>query len=251
MIYNLYDIFYKKLPCSIDDVLPEYDSCKLITCLNSYYLVVLKQNKYKLYEKFDFIASDGMLPILLNKYCGKAKSIRLSFDLSSIAGLVFNDVIKHNFSLYVLGAKPGEVDLSVNTILKNYHGIQIAGYHHGYVSDNRQQIVNEIIHSGAKVVIIGMGAPKQDEIAVMLKESGFIGTVYTCGGFIHQTQYNIVSFPNWSNRFGLRWLYRIFTQKGVFLRLLKTVPYFLITYIYFLLVKFDYYTNHNSKINGK
>lgn len=239
MIKDIYHLFYTKLPDNINNVLPEYNRCKLITCLNPYYLVKLKSQDYSLYKSFDYIASDGMGPIKLNKLCGKPKSIRLSFDLSSLAGPVFNDLIKHNEGLYVLGAKPGEVDKSIVTIKQNFIGIKILGYHHGYIKDNKKEIVDRIIASGAKVVIVGMGAPQQDEIAVMLKDSGFIGTVYTCGGFIHQTQETMVSFPTWTNKLGLRWLYRIFTQKGMFKRLIETYPMFLVTYIRFLLFQLE------------
>lgn len=219
----------------MEDVLPLYFGCKLVTCLNPFYMVKLKKEDYLLYDKFDFIASDGMGPIKLNKLCGFPKSLRLSFDMSSMAAPVFNHILQHNESLYVLGAKPGEVEKSVETIRKVYNCINIAGFHHGYINDVKQQIVDDIKDSSAKVVIIGMGAPMQDEMAVMLKENGFIGTVYTCGGFIHQIQEDIVSFPEWSNKLGLRWLYRIFTQKGMLKRLLQSYPKFLVTYIWFLL----------------
>lgn len=217
--------------------MPVYDRCKIVTCLNAYYLVKLKEADYHWYDEFDYIASDGMGPIKLNKLFGKPKSVRLSFDLSTMAPPVFNDMIKHGASLYVLGAKPGEVDKSVKTIKKNFRGIKIAGFHHGYIKDFKNDVANEIIASGAKVVIVGMGAPMQDEMAVLLKQVGFIGTVYTCGGFIHQTQERMVSFPEWTNKLGLRWLYRIFTQRGMLKRLIETYPKFVISYSWFLLVK--------------
>ena len=235
MIKQIYQIFYDKLPNTLNDILPVYDRCKLVTCLNPYYLVKLTPIDYSLYENFDYIPSDRMGPIKLNKYCGHQKSIRLSFDLSAMAGPVFRDMISHNESMYVLGAKPGEVDKSVQTIKQNFEGIKIAGFHHGYINDSKQQIIEEIKMSGAKVVIIGMGAPMQDEMAVLLKNSGYIGSVYTCGGFIHQIQENIMSFPEWSNKLGLRWMYRLFTQRGMLKRLLQTYPKFVITYVWFLL----------------
>ena len=110
MIHKIYQIFYDKLPASMDDVLPAYDRCKLVTCLNAFYMVKLKEVDYHWYEEFDCIASDGMGPIKLNKLLGKSKSVRLSFDLSSMAGPVFRDMKAHGESLYVLGAKPGVVD---------------------------------------------------------------------------------------------------------------------------------------------
>lgn len=237
MIHKIYKIFYDKLPASLDDVLPLYDGCKLVTCLNAFYMVKLKETDYHWYNEFDYIASDGMGPIKLNKLLGKPKSTRLSFDLSSMAGPVFRDMINHNESLFVLGAKPGEVDKSVETMRANFEGIKIAGYHHGYIKDCKDDIVQTIINSGAKVVIVGMGAPMQDEMCVLLKRAGFIGTVYTCGGFIHQTQNTIVSFPEWTNKLGLRWLYRIFTQSGMLRRLIETYPKFVVTYMWFLLTK--------------
>lgn len=235
MIGNIYQTFYDKLPNTFEDILPVYDGCKIVTCLNFYYFIKMKPCDYPLYEKMDYIASDGLMPIKMNKWFGKPKSLRLSFDLSSMAGPVFRDMMQHEESLYILGAKPGEVDKSVNTIKKHFPGIRIAGFHHGYISDCKQQVIDDIKASGAKICIIGMGAPMQDTMAVLLKVNGFIGTVYTCGGFIHQTQDTIISFPEWTNKLGLRWLYRIFTQKGVLMRILTTAPKFAVTYIWFLL----------------
>ena len=234
MIEKIYQVFYDKLPYSLEDIMPVYEGCKLVTCLNAFYMVKLKQEDYYWYNDFDFIASDGMGPIKLNKICGHAKSVRLSFDLSTMAGPVFRDMMEHGESLYVLGAKPGEVERSVETIKKNFEGIKIAGFHHGYIKDCKNEVINEIIKSGAKVCIIGMGAPMQDEMAVLLKRAGFIGSIYTCGGFIHQTQETMVSFPEWTNKLGLRWLYRIFTQSGMLKRLIETYPKFVVTYSRFL-----------------
>lgn len=237
MIHNIYQTFYDKLPNTLEDILPVYDRCKLVTCLNAFYMVKLKEEDYHWYEEFDFIPSDGMGPIKLNKLFGKPKSLRLSFDLSTMAGPVFRDMMAHGESLYVLGAKPGEVDKSVETIKKNFEGIKIAGFHHGYIKDCKDEIVKEIIASGAKVVIVGMGAPMQDEMCVRLRDAGFVGTAYTCGGFIHQTQDTMVSFPVWTNKLGLRWLYRIFTQSGMLKRLIETYPKFVVTYSWFLMRK--------------
>lgn len=232
---RIYKIFYDKLPNSLEEILPTYDGCKLVTCLNPYYMVKLKPVDYHIYNEFDYICSDGMGPLKLQKWFGHPKSVRLSFDLSAMAGPVFRDAIKNGKGLYVLGAKPGEVEKSVETIKQNFEGLQIAGFHHGYIKGEEDKIVSEIIASGAGVVIIGMGAPAQDEMCVRLKKAGFVGSAYTCGGFIHQTQEGMVSFPEWSNKLGLRWLYRIFTQKGMVKRLIETYPKFAITYPLFLL----------------
>lgn len=237
MIYSIYQTFYDKLPNSLEDILPVYNRCKIVTCLNAFYMIKLKEEDYHWYKEFDYIPSDGMGPIKLNKLFGKPKSLRLSFDLSTMAGPVFRDMMQHGESLYILGAKPGEIEKSVETIKKNFEGIKIAGFHHGYIKNCKQEIVEEIKASGAKVVIIGMGAPMQDKMAILLKQAGFVGSVYTCGGFIHQIQNTMISFPAWTNKLGLRWLYRLFTQSGMLKRLIETYPKFVVTYSWFLMTK--------------
>ena len=218
MIQEIYEIFYKKLPSSVEDILPVYEGRKLVTCLTPYYMTLMKEEDYKMYNEFDFIASDGSYPLKINKWVGKPKSIRLSFDMSSMAPVVFNDMIKHNKSLYILGAKPDEIEKSVITIQSHFPGLKVVGYHHGYIKDSKEEVVKAIVDSGANVCIIGMGAPLQDEMAVRLKKAGFIGSVYTCGGFIHQTTDKILSFPEWSNKLNIRFVYRWFHEKGVFAR---------------------------------
>lgn len=217
-ITKIFRIFYEKLPSSMEDIMPVYDRCKLVTCLTPYYMTIMKEEDYEMYNEFDYIASDGSYPLKINKWVGKPKSVRLSFDMSSMAPVVFSDIIEKRKSLYVLGAKPEEIDKSVNTIHEFFPNMSIVGYHHGYINDCKEEVVKAIVESGAGVCIIGMGAPLQDEMAVRIKKAGFVGTVYTCGGFIHQTTDGIISFPEWTNKLDVRFIYRWFHEKGVFAR---------------------------------
>ena len=198
--------------------MPVYDGCKLITCLTPYYMTIMKEKDFSLYEEFDYITSDGISPLMINDFVGRPKSLRLSFDMSSMASPIFLDMIKHDKSLYVLGAKRDEISSSIRTIQSFFPKLKIAGYHHGYIKNQEDVIIKQIIESEAKVCIIGMGAPLQDEMAVRLKRAGYIGSVYTCGGFIHQTTGKIHSFPEWTNKYNVRFFYRWFHEKGVFSR---------------------------------
>ena len=217
-INRIFEIFYTKLPASMGDIMPVYKGHKLVTCLTPYYMTIMEEKDYEMYNEFDFICSDGSYPLKINKLVGKPKSIRLSFDMSSMAPIVFNDAIKHDAGVFILGAKPEEIDKSVVTIQNNFPELKIVGHHHGYIKDYKDSIVRMIVESGAKICVIGMGAPLQDEMAVRLKNAGFIGSVYTCGGFIHQTTNGIESFPEWTNELNVRFVYRWFHERGLFAR---------------------------------
>lgn len=235
MIEKIYQIFYNKLPDIQEQMMPIYEGCKIVTFLNPYYMIKLNPEDYELYNSFDFIGSDGMGPVILNKLFGHPKSLRISFDMVGVAELVFQDLAKHNESLYILGDEPGVAENTIKVFQSTFEGLKIAGFHHGFIKDCKEEVIQDILQSGAKVAIIGMGAPAQDKMAIQLKDAGFVGTIYTCGGFIHQTQNSIQYYPNWINKLGLRWVYRLFTQKGMLKRLIETYPKFVVTYIKFLL----------------
>jgi len=65
------------------------------------------------------------------------------------------------------------------------------------------------------VVVVGMGALVQDRFAVLLRDLGCRSSIYTCGGFLHQTINRINYYPKWINRLHLRTLYRLIKEPYV------------------------------------
>lgn len=234
MIHNqLYSVFYTKLPQGKAELLPEKYKPKFVTFLNPYYI-----EKYPhtadLYKRFDYVCSDGMIPIQLNKIWGKKKSWRCSFDMGSLANDVFQWLVMHNESVYFLGTTKEKIERFAEIMLENYPSLKIVGFHHGYIKGHEDDIVEEIQRQNPSVVIIGMGAPLQDGFAMRLKDAGFMGTVYTCGGFMHQTSEKLHYYPEWINKWNLRTFYRLTKEKYVWGRVFKYYPKFIIKYSCFL-----------------
>lgn len=236
---SIYSIFYEKLPHKTEILLPRKEG-KLITFLNPFYIEKQK-SQLDLYSKFDYICSDGMLPIILNRFWNKRKSLRISFDMTSLAKSVFEYLSISQQGLFFIGSSQESINRFVKTVKGSYN-LNILGWHHGYIKGNFDFVVREVIASGAEVVVVGMGAPLQDEFAVYLKESGFAGTIYTCGGFFHQTTERINYYPEWINRWNLRAFYRLIHERYVCGRIVKYYPRFIINYSLFLIKL------HNSKI---
>lgn len=231
---KLYRIFYSKLPLQESELLPEVNKVKYITFLNPFYIEKYPHTE-DLYKRFDFICSDGMIPIFLNKFWGKGRSWRCSFDMSGMAGKVFKWLLNNKKSVYFLGTTQEKIERFNLIILKNYPSLNIVGYHHGYIKGKEDDIVEEIKELKPSVVIIGMGAPLQDQFALRLKDAGFMGTVYTCGGFMHQTSDRLQYYPEWINRWNLRTFYRLTRERYVWGRVIKYYPKFIIKYSLFLL----------------
>lgn len=232
-MHTIYSIFYEKLPFHINDLLPENEG-KLITFLNPYYIELLRNNP-NLYQKFDYICSDGMIPIILNRIWKHPKSFRISFDMTSLAKKLFERIEQTKESVYFIGSKQTDIDMFVQNIQKQYSQINIIGYNHGYIKNKIEKTADKIISSNPDIIIIGMGAPMQDEFAILLHNRGFKGTIYTCGGFFHQTTKKINYYPTWINKLNLRTPYRLVKEPYVLKRVIRYYPPFLFRYSLFLL----------------
>ena len=221
---KIYSVFVNKLPNTYKSLLPVGKDL-IVTFFNPY-SVIINCDNVDLFNRFDYIASDGILPVTIIKIFTGNKYPRISFDMSSFAPVVFNYCIENRISIYFIGSSQENINAFKDVVVKEFSLLRIAGISNGYIDDEKLKI-KEIINSGAGIVIVGMGSPRQDEFAVSLRDNGYKGSVYTCGGFFHQTTKKIQYYPNWVNRLHLRFLFRIYKEPYVLKRLLKYYPKFI------------------------
>ena len=205
----------------------------ITTFLNPFSYLLARSNKDQL-SHFNINIDGGLLVILLNLFGFKYK--RKSFDMTSLAPVVFNDAIKNNKSLYFIGSKPKVIDLAIKNIKDRFPKLNICGYRDGYINDNEMVVVLDIINSlKADYVICGMGTPLQEQFLIDLKNSGWTGKGYTCGGFLHQTAAGIRYYPNWVNTLGLRAFFRMYDEPKLIRRYFIDYPHAIIIILFDLL----------------
>ena len=164
----------------------------------------------------DLIRYDGIFFVLLLKlFCGY-KYGRNSFDFTSLADKFFKTVKDNNESIEIYGGKSEEISKFINFISKKYHGINITDYDSGYKDNKFYQ--NKISLSMSNNILLGLGSIRQEEVVL---NSEFKGKLITCGAFISQTANsdNGIYYPIFFKKFGILWLYRIFTEKDHWKRL--------------------------------
>lgn len=75
-------------------------------------------------------------------------------------------------------------------------------------------------------LVLGLGAPLQEKMALHFNSIYPSIDIRTCGGFITQTAMKGGDFyPSWIQWLGMRWLYRFFKQPKVIFRVLFEYPY--------------------------
>ncbi|WP_081646960.1 WecB/TagA/CpsF family glycosyltransferase [Limisalsivibrio acetivorans] len=203
----------------------------ITTFLNPHTYVVHRDNP-ELLSRFDHICFDGIMMVKALRMAGVKDAERISFDMTSLAPEVFHTASEKGLSVYFVGAKPGVIEKGVEKISASYPELRIAGYRNGYFKDNeREESFERIKDSGADIVVCGMGAPLQEEYLADLKDSGWTGCGYTCGGFLHQTAEGIKYYPDWADRYNLRWAYRIYDEPYLFKRYLTNYSRFALHFL--------------------
>jgi exopolysaccharide biosynthesis WecB/TagA/CpsF family protein len=209
---------------------------KLITFLNPYSYLLARKNK-KLFEMFN-IKIDGLLLVKVLNFFGFENIKRESFDMTSLAPTVFENVIKENQSIYFIGTKPKIIDEAIKNIKQEFPELDIIGYRDGYINSEKEKVILAIKELNPDVLVCGMGTPIQEQFLVDLRNSGWDGLGYTCGGFLHQTAKNVEYYPAWINKYNLRWIYRIYDEPVLFKRYFGLYPlffwYFLIDYLFYM-----------------
>ena len=169
---------------------------------------------------------DGMLmSTFMSRVTGRTIG-RVSFDFTSIADVVLRSAEQQGKRVYFVGARQAELDLFISKIKTLYPQLSIAGYHNGYFDAAQAEgIRNDICRSAADILIVGLGAGRQEQFEQDALRAGFRGVAFSCGGFIRQEalatrQY----YPALINRLHLRAFYRMYREPHTIKRYLIDYP---------------------------
>jgi N-acetylglucosaminyldiphosphoundecaprenol N-acetyl-beta-D-mannosaminyltransferase len=112
--------------------------------------------------------------------------------------------------VYLLGAEDIVLEKAKINLLKYYPSLKISGSHHGYfTSQEAPSIVHLINRSGADILIVGMGMPKQEKWILEnfdQLQPRLILNAGSCFDFIAGTKKRC---PSWMGKVGLEWLFRL------------------------------------------
>lgn len=169
---------------------------------------------------------DGMLMSnFLSRLTGQHIS-RVSFDFTSIAPVVFLHAEQHRKRVFLLGATPRELSSFIRKMKSRYPQLIIAGREHGYFRrDETGKVVQAVLDSRCDILIVGLGAGRQEDFIRQVKRRGFAGVAFSCGAFIRQeAMAQGAYYPSLINRLNLRALYRMYREPHTILRYLLIYP---------------------------
>ena len=187
---------------------------KAYTYLNPVSYLTALDNK-ELFSQLDGIFADGGLLVKAIKMVYGKQVTRRSFDMTSMAPELFAYVAKHGKTIYIVASKREQVEKAVEIFHERYPKVKFAGYRNGYFASESEMDVEAkyIAKLNPDFLIVGMGALMQEKFLLKVKNAGYQGVGFTCGGFIHQTSKNEIDYyPAWVDKTNLRFVYRMWKE---------------------------------------
>lgn len=173
----------------------------------------------------DLVLPDGIGVVYAAKILGRPLKGRCP-GIDFAAGLM-GEMARERKRLYLLGAKPGVAETAAARLEASYPGLVICGAHDGYFRED-EAVAEGVRESGADVVFVCLGAPKQEYW--MVKYGPATGAKLLCGlgGSLDVFAGVVERAPESWQRLGLEWLYRLKKEPKRIGRMVR-LPLFLVS----------------------
>ena len=133
----------------------------------------------------------------------------------------------NNIPVAIIGAKEEIITSAIDKLQQEINGLNIVYYHNGYF-DNDEEIYNNLKIKNPKLILVAMGAPKQEEFIYNAKKSIKPALMIGIGGSLDVWSGKVKRAPKLFQALGLEWLYRTISQPARIKRIFPTLPMFII-----------------------
>ena len=199
------------------------------------HLIKLQKDKefYDAYKKADWILCDSKIIYLFSKIFNK--KIKETIPGSSLLPEFYN-YHKNNdgIKIFLFGAAEGVAEMAKNKINSRLDRTMVVKSHSpsfGFEQNEEEcnEIVDRINASEANVLVVGLGAPKQEKWIVKYKDRlPKVKIFMALGATIDFEAEKIARAPKFFQNFGLEWFYRLIREpKRLWKRyLIDDMPFF-------------------------
>ncbi|MFK3844660.1 WecB/TagA/CpsF family glycosyltransferase [Stenotrophomonas sp. NPDC078853] len=131
------------------------------------------------------------------------------------------------YSFYLLGSDEQVNSKCSDVLQRAYPTLNLAGRRNGFfASDEEEQIVSDINQSGADILWVGLGKPKEQEFCIRWRASLKVRWIITCGGCYNYVTGDYPRAPQWMQDWNVEWVHRLCTRpRALFMRYFITTPH--------------------------
>lgn len=156
----------------------------------------------------DMVTADGAGVVLAAKLLGLPVQVRVS-GCDMVEGLC-RVAAEEGQSVYFLGAEPGVAEEAAARLRERIVGLRVAGCHHGYYRpEEEEQVVESIAAARPGVLFVALGQPRQEQFIVTYLDRVRPLIAIGVGGSLDVISGRKKRAPEWMQRLGLEWAYRV------------------------------------------
>ena len=148
-----------------------------------------------------------------------AARILYGLRLERVPGVEFMQKIcglaaERGYKVFIYGAREDISKGAAEELVSRYPGLQIVGRANGYVNDEEMpQLIDRINASGAEILFLALGSPKQEQWFSTYKASlQHIRVCQGIGGTLDAVTGNVKRAPEVWCRYNVEWLYRLISE---------------------------------------
>ncbi|MGL4109664.1 WecB/TagA/CpsF family glycosyltransferase [Clostridium sp. LP20] len=171
----------------------------------------------RIYKEADLILTDGMPLVWISKLNGNCIKEKVSgSDLfPNVCGLAS----KRGYKLFLLGAAEGVAETAARNLINKYKGLNIVGTYspkYGFENDEEEimRIISHVKSEQPDILAVGLGAPKQEKFIYNYRKELGVPLSLAIGASIDFEAGTIRRAPNWMQKAGLEWFYRLIKEPG-------------------------------------
>jgi exopolysaccharide biosynthesis WecB/TagA/CpsF family protein len=118
-------------------------------------------------------------------------------------------------SIYLLGAQPGRAAATAQAMQEKFPQLRVAGTRHGYFDAAEDAaVIQDINASGADILLVAMGAPRQELWLAQHQDALTVPVRMGVGGLFDYYSGSIPRAPLWLREIGLEWVWRLLQEPG-------------------------------------
>ena len=156
----------------------------------------------------DMLTADGAGVVLASGMLGN----RLPEKVSGVDLVqeIFRTFASKGLRCFLFGARPGVAEEAAVNIIKDNPGIVVAGCRNGYFSDEEcDEIIAEINKSAPDILLVALGAPKQEKWISKHLDKLDVKVCIGVGGTLDVLSGKVRLAPEFFRKSGLEWFYRL------------------------------------------
>ena len=229
---EIHAVQYEDVLRHVDQVIAAGRSSYCVTANIDHLMKLRRDAEFRVvYSGADLVVADGVPLLWAARFLGSPLPARVN------GTALFEHIAAHaaraGYALFFLGGAGDSARRAANVLTVRYPGLQVVGVSappQGFDLDERQNstLESQIAASGAQILIVGLGAPKQEKWIAKHARAAGVNFAVGVGVSFSLVAGTIARAPAWMQRNGLEWLWRLSQEPGRLWRryLIEDMPFF-------------------------